>query len=146
TLIAFTLSSILIALSPNITFFIFFRFLQGFTGAAGIVIARAAARDLYSGKDLTKFIASLALVNGAAPILAPVFGGIILHFTTWVGVFYILALIGILMYAGVIFFLPATLQKENRAESGIFSVRETLIQLFEDNFFMCIAITLAVIM
>jgi len=146
TLIAFTLSSILIALSPNITFFIFFRFLQGFTGAAGIVIARAAARDLYSGKDLTKFIASLALVNGAAPILAPVFGGIILNFTTWVGVFYILALIGILMYAGVIFFLPETLQKENRAESGIFSVLKTFSKLLKDKFFMGIAITQAFIM
>lgn len=146
TLIAFAISSILIALSPNITFFIFFRFLQGFTGAAGIVIARAAARDLYSGKDLTKFIASLALVNGAAPILAPVFGGIILNFTTWVGVFYILAIIGIIMYAGVLFFLPETLQEENRAESGVFLVLKTFSNLLKDKFFMGIAITQAFIM
>ncbi len=52
------------------------RFIQGFTGAAGIVIARASARDMYSGKELTAFFSLLMLVNGAAPILAPITGGI----------------------------------------------------------------------
>ena len=40
--------------------FVGLRFIQGLTGAAGIVIARASARDMYSGKDLTKFMALLS--------------------------------------------------------------------------------------
>ena len=45
---------------------------QGLAGAAGIVIARAIVRDLYSG-DRRRAAASrsLMLVNGLAPILAP---------------------------------------------------------------------------
>lgn len=146
TLVGFILSSVLIALSPNIIFFIIFRFTQGFTAAAGIVIARASARDLYSGKDLTKFIALLALVNGAAPILAPIFGGVVLNFTTWVGVFYILGLIGVIMLLGVFLFLPETLTEENRAERGIFAVLKTFKGLLLDRFFMSIALTQAFVM
>lgn len=146
TLIAFILASIFIAMSTHILFFIMMRFFQGFTAAAGIVIARASARDLYSGKDLTKFIALLALVNGAAPILAPIFGGFILNFTSWSGVFYILALIGLSMFIGVLFFLPETLTEENRAEPGIFAVLKTFKTLLKDPFFMGLALTQAFIM
>lgn len=146
TLIGFVISSVLIALSPNIYLFILFRFTQGFTAAAGIVIARASARDLYSGKDLTKFIALLALVHGAAPILAPIFGGFVLNFTSWAGVFYILGLIGLLMFAGVTFFLPETLKESDRAERGIFAVLKTFRGLLQDRFFMSIAITQAFVM
>lgn len=146
TLIGFSISSLLIAFSPNITFFIIMRFFQGFTAAAGIVIARASARDLYSGKDLTKFIALLALVNGAAPILAPVFGGAVLNYTTWIGVFYVLAFIGLFMLAAVSLFLPETLSIENRAERGIFAILKTFKLLIKDKFFMGIAFTQAFIM
>lgn len=146
TLIGFTLSSILIALSSTIFLFIVFRFTQGFTAAAGIVIARASARDLYSGKDLTKFIALLALVNGSAPILAPIFGGYVLNFMSWVGVFYILGLIGIVMFCGVLLFLPETLTDENRMERGVLSVLKTFKSLLLDRFFMSIALTQAFVM
>src|SRR5699024_1539600 len=65
-------TSLALALTTSIGIFILLRFIQGFTGAAGIVIARAAARDIYSGNELTRAFALLALVSGAAPILAPI--------------------------------------------------------------------------
>lgn len=49
------------------------RFLQGVTGAAA-VISRAIASDMYSGNELTKFMALLMLVNGIAPVVAPTIG------------------------------------------------------------------------
>lgn len=94
TLVVYAIASILCAFSTDIWLFISLRFLQGVSGAAGIVIARASARDMYSGKELTKFVALLALVNGAAPILAPIIGGGILKFSTWNTVFLTLGGIG----------------------------------------------------
>ncbi|MFC4025607.1 multidrug effflux MFS transporter [Oceanobacillus longus] len=146
TLIGYTIASLLIAWSTTIAFFITLRFIQGFTGAAGVVIARAAARDLYSGKDLTKFLALLALVNGAAPILAPVIGGGVLNFTTWIGVFYVLAFIGIVALLAVLLFLPETLADENRAERGLFSVLKTFSALLTNRYFMGIALTQGLVM
>lgn len=146
TLIVYVIASVLCALSTDIWLFIVFRFVQGVTGAAGIVIARASARDLYSGKDLTKFIALLALVNGAAPILAPLAGGIVLNFTTWNAVFIILGVIGLIMFLGVLFFLPETLPVEKRSEGSILAVVKTFRGLLKDRLFMGIACTQALIM
>ncbi len=112
TLVIYAIASLLCALSPSIWVFIGLRFVQGLTGAAGIVIARASARDMYSGKELTKFVALLALVNGAAPILAPISGGVILNFASWNRVFIILSIIGLIMFLSVLFFLPETLPEK----------------------------------
>src|SRR5699024_12760422 len=98
TLTIATLVSIFAACSPTIWVFVGLRFIQGFTGAAGIGIARTSARDMYTGKDLTKFIALLALVNGAAPILATIFGGALLNWVSWHVVFLILGAIGLVMF------------------------------------------------
>lgn len=146
TLSIYAVASVLCAFSTTIWMFIALRFIQGVTGAAGIVIARASARDMYSGKDLTKFIALLALVNGAAPILAPISGGFILNFASWQAVFIILGIIGLIMFFAVTFFLPETLPVEKRSEGSMLAVVKTFGNLFKDRVFMGIAFTQAFIM
>lgn len=116
-MVIFTLSSIMCALAPNMETLMAFRFIQGFTGGAGVVISRAIASDLYQGRDLTKFLATLMLVNGAAPILAPILGGFILSFTTWRVLFGILMGFGVLMVFGTAFKIPETLPKEQRSKA-----------------------------
>lgn len=142
----YAIASVLCAFSPTVWIFIGLRFIQGLAGAAGIVIARASARDMYIGKDLTKFIALLALVDGAAPILAPISGGIILNFASWHIVFIILGILGLMMFLAIAFFLPETLPKEKRTEGSILAVVKTFGNLFKDRMFMGIAGTEALIM
>ncbi|MFS0577381.1 multidrug effflux MFS transporter [Sporosarcina sp. 179-K 3D1 HS] len=146
TLITYAIVSVLCAWSPTITIFILFRFIQGLTGAAGIVIARASARDLYSGTDLTKFMAMLALVMGAAPILAPISGGIVLNFASWNAIFVLLGVYGLIMFISVYFFLPETLPEENRSEGSILAVLKTFKGLLGNRTFMGIALTQALVM
>lgn len=146
TLIIYAVVSALCAFSTNIWIFVILRFIQGFTGAAGIVIARAAARDIYAGKDLTKAFALLALVNGAAPILAPVTGGFILNFGSWPLVFILISLIGLVLLLSVAFMLDETLSEENRSEGSVLAVVKTFGDLFKDKVFMGIAFTQALIM
>lgn len=139
TLLLYTIISLLCGLSTNIWLFIMLRFLQGFTGAAGVVISRAAARDMYSGKELTQFVALLAIVMGAAPILAPIFGGVILNWMTWEAIFYVLSLIGLIMLIVVVFFLPETLAKDRRMSGNIYAVFQSFGVLFKDRIFIGIA-------
>ena len=91
---------------------------------------------MYAGKDLTQFIALLAIVNGAAPILAPIFGGVILKWMTWKAVFYILSMIGLVMFLTVLFLLPETLPKEKRIEGNIFAMYKSFGTLFKDCVFL----------
>src|SRR5699024_12498607 len=101
-------------------------FIQVISEASGIVIARDSAKDLFDEKELTKFIALLALVNGAAPILAPLFGGVILNWISWRAVFYVLALVGLIMLAGVLLTLKETLPEETRSKGGMLATIQTL--------------------
>lgn len=143
TLLIYAAASLLCAFSTSIWAFIGLRFVQGFAGAAGIVIARASAKDMYSGKELTKFVALLSLVNGAAPILAPIFGGAVLRFVPWPAVFIILSLIGVAMFLAVAFTLTETLPEDKRAEGGVLATVKTFHLLIKDRVFMGIALSQA---
>lgn len=120
-LIGYGLFSYFAARAATIEWLIFFRFIQGFCGGAGAVLSRAISSDLYKGKDLTKFLAVLMLVNGLAPVLAPVLGGFILSVTTWHTVFYILAVYGVLMVL-LAFTLEESLPKSSRNEGALKSI------------------------
>jgi len=78
--------------------------------------------------------------------LAPVIGGFVLNFTTWIGVFYVLACIGLLMLVAVYFYLPETLSDDNRADRSILAVFKTFNQLLTDRYFMGIALTQGFVM
>ncbi len=94
------------------------RFLQGVTGGAAAVISRAIASDMYSGNELTKFMALLMLVNGIAPVVAPTIGGIILNYSVWRMVFVILTIFGFVMVIGSLLKVPESLTVTNRESSS----------------------------
>ncbi|MBO9128994.1 multidrug effflux MFS transporter [Bacillus sp. 165] len=139
-------SSLLCALVPSIWLLILLRFIQGASGAGGIVIARAIVRDLYSGSELTKFFSLLMLVNGAAPILAPVVGGQLLQITSWRGVFIVLCILGVLMLIGAILGVPETLSKQYRTDGGIKNTLSTFGSLITNRIFIGYALSQGLVM
>lgn len=94
SLFLFICSTIACLLSVSIGGFLLFRFLQGVAGAGGVVISKSIATDLYEGKRLARFFSMLSSVQGLAPICAPVLGGLLLLVTDWRGIFWVLLIIG----------------------------------------------------
>ena len=131
----FILSTIACIFSWNIGAFIFFRFLQGIAGAGGIVISRSVATDCYSGKELAKAFAMISAVNGLAPILAPIGGGIMLKFTNWLGIFTFLLFIGIVLIL-LCLKLKESLPAERRITVPAFSSFRNFIPLLGKREFM----------
>ncbi|EOD8313682.1 multidrug effflux MFS transporter [Staphylococcus aureus] len=117
-MIIFTLASLGIVFVHNIWLMVALRFLQGVTGGAAAVISRAIASDMYSGNELTKFMALLMLVNGIAPVVAPTIGGIILNYSVWRMVFVILTIFGFVMVIGSLLKVPESLTVTNRETSS----------------------------
>jgi DHA1 family bicyclomycin/chloramphenicol resistance-like MFS transporter len=115
----YVLASLLCVVAPSVAVLSLLRFLQGFAGAAGIVIALAIARDLYAGSTLARCISLLMTVNFLAPIVAPVLGGQLLTFTSWRGVFVTLALLGLVALLASAFGLNETLETSHRQSSGV---------------------------
>ncbi|NEE98032.1 multidrug effflux MFS transporter [Staphylococcus aureus] len=117
-MIIFTLASLGIVFVHNIWLMVALRFLQGVTGGAAAVISRAIASDMYSGNELTKFMALLMLVNGIAPVVAPTIGGIILNYSVWRMVFVILTIFGFVMVIGSLLKVLESLTVTNRESSS----------------------------
>jgi MFS transporter, DHA1 family, multidrug resistance protein len=98
-LLLFIVSSLSCAAAPSIPVLDVLRLLQGFSGATGIVIARAMVRDMYAGVTAARLYATLGAIVPLAPILAPTAGGGILLFTSWRGIFAVQAAVGIALLA-----------------------------------------------
>ena len=126
-------ASLLCAAAPTVAALVALRFLQG---AAGIVVARAIVRDMHSGAAAARFFSLLMLVNGLAPILAPVIGGQVLAVTTWRGVFVVLAAIGVVLVAAAAAGLRETLPPERRHAGGIGETARTFGRLLGDRTFL----------
>lgn len=124
------------ALAPNVAALTAARLLQGFAGAAGIVIARAIVRDLYAGDALARFFAALMLVNGVAPVLAPLVGSQLLRLTDWRGVFAVLTVIGLALVASVYFLVPETLAPRLRHTGGVRQTARSFRELARDRAFV----------
>ena len=129
------ISSIICAFAPNIEILLLGRFLQGLTGSVGVVIAKAIARDFASGQELTKLFALLMMVNGLAPVLAPLIGGQLLLFTTWRVIFVILAVFSAILLAGSLLFRES-LPKKKRVIGGVGVAVKNYITLIKDKPFL----------
>jgi DHA1 family bicyclomycin/chloramphenicol resistance-like MFS transporter len=140
-LVTYSGVSLLCALAPSVAALIGLRFLQGLAGGAGIVIGRAVVRDLYSGAQAAKLFSSLMLVTGLAPILAPVVGAQILKFTTWNGIFVVLAGLSAAIVTLAAVALPETLAAERRDPGG--HTLKTMRHLLTERSFLGYALTAA---
>jgi DHA1 family bicyclomycin/chloramphenicol resistance-like MFS transporter len=137
----YVVASLLCALAPTAAILVALRLLQGLTGAAGIVIARAIVRDLYSGSAAARYFSRLILIFGIAPILAPVLGAQILRFTSWHGIFLALALVTALLWLGAALALPETLSLERRRSGGLSDTVKTFRRLAADTPFLGYAVS-----
>ena len=129
------ISGIICAFAPSIEILLLGRFLQGLTGSVGVVIAKAIARDFASGQELTKLFALLMMVNGLAPVLAPLIGGQLLLFTTWRVIFVILAVFSAILLVGSLVFRES-LPKEKRVTGGVDVAIKNYITLIKDKPFL----------
>lgn len=104
----YLLASIACALAPSPGALIAFRFVQAVGGCVGMVVSRAMVRDLFPPHETARVFSLLMLVMGAAPILAPTLGGILLTFWGWRTIFFTLAFLAMLALAGTWRGLPET--------------------------------------
>ncbi len=137
----FTLVSLACAAAPTIEILIGLRFLQGAAGAAGIVIAQATGRDIYSGSRLVRYYGRLTVITGLAAILGPVAGGALSAFVDWRGVFGFLAAIGAVILGVGAWAFRETLPAAERTGGGPIHTLRTFAGLLRDRRFVAVLLT-----
>ncbi|ROQ40079.1 DHA1 family bicyclomycin/chloramphenicol resistance-like MFS transporter [Frondihabitans sp. PhB188] len=82
-------ASAVAALAPTVGILIAARFVQGLTGAAGMVIGRAIISDLATGKAAAKAFSLMMIVGGVAPVVAPLVGSLLVSSIGWRGILWV---------------------------------------------------------
>jgi MFS transporter, DHA1 family, multidrug resistance protein len=137
----FVLASIGCAFAPNIETLWFFRALQGASGGAGNTVARAMVRDLFEGPQAQRVMATVQMLFGIAPAIAPIIGGLLLGIH-WQAIFIFLAVYATLSLLAAVRVLPETMPVEKRIPLSAHNVLNSYKTIFSDTEFtkLCIAI------
>jgi DHA1 family bicyclomycin/chloramphenicol resistance-like MFS transporter len=100
----YVLASILCANAWDVTGLILFRALQAAGGSAAGAVATAVVKDVYTGRRRESVLAVVQSMVLISPAVAPILGAFLLKVTSWRGVFWILAGIGIVALLGSLAF------------------------------------------
>lgn len=134
-MIVFSAASLVCVWAPSIEMFLVARVVQGLSGAVGVVVSKAMARDLAGGTELTKIVSTLMMINGLAPIISPILGGQVLLFANWRGVFVVMLAIGVgLVYCSIR--VRETLPVEKRLAGDFTTTFQTYSKLLKNSYFM----------
>jgi DHA1 family bicyclomycin/chloramphenicol resistance-like MFS transporter len=104
---------------PNVESLIALRALQGFGGAAGVVLARAIIADRAPDAGTTaRQTQIMMMIGGVAPILAPITGTLIVEIAGWRAVFMVTALLSLISFVGVLRYVGESLPREGRIHAS----------------------------
>ena len=138
----FVFASIGCAFASNVEMLWFFRALQGASGGAGNTVARAMVRDLFEGAQAQRVMATVQMLFGIAPAVAPMIGGFLLGIH-WQAIFIFLALYALFSLWAVMRFLPETMPVEKRLKFSAYNVVKSYKTLFLDREYLRLIIALA---
>lgn len=89
----FVFGALLAALSESFSSLITARAIQGFGAAAPYILSRAIIRDMYQGTELAQKMAIATGIFSVGPLLAPLFGALVLEMQgNWRWIFIIMAI------------------------------------------------------
>src|SRR4051812_42016879 len=138
------LASLLCALAPSAAVLTGWRFVQGFAGGGGIVLARAVAADLTTGVAAARLFSLFMTLSSVAPIIAPVLGGLLLVWTgSWPAMFHVLAVLNAALAVAIWLSVPETLPPEDRHVGGLRRTGRAFADLLRDRAFLGYALTVA---
>ncbi|CAD7564405.1 MULTISPECIES: multidrug effflux MFS transporter [Citrobacter] len=117
-MVFFIIGSAGCAMSTSITQIVFWRVFQALGACTGPMLARAMIRDLFARTRAAQMLSTLVLVMAIAPIAGPLIGGQIIRLSTWHSVFWLLVVIGALMFISLNW-LPETFPEEKRVKASL---------------------------
>ena len=105
-----------------------------------MVVNRAIVRDLFPISETANVFSKLILVMGVAPIIAPTIGGYVVAAWGWQSVFWVLAIIGIMVLISVTLFLPESRARDNTVTLRLWPVMKSYASALSNSSFIPFAI------
>ncbi|MDC9582483.1 multidrug effflux MFS transporter [Xenorhabdus sp. PR6a] len=134
-MVLLTVASMACAFSSNIEMLIISRFFQGAGGASGIVLTRAIVSDLSFGNKSAYYFNLMLAIQGAAPIVAPLIGGMAAHFP-WQVIFVFMAVISLILTLLTFIYVPESLPGKSASGGSKGSLVKPFLKLFKNRVYM----------
>ena len=132
----FMVGSLVCTFAPTVEWLLIGRAIQGFGGAALMVVPRAIIRDLYTGPAATRLMAAVMMVISVSPMLAPLAGSGLMAVVGWRWIFGMLVVAAVASLTILALFQPETLHEEDRQPFNLTAMRQGAAVLFTDPLFM----------
>lgn len=129
-------SAIATMFCTKIETFLFMRFLQGIGSGAAMCLSRVVAADTLNKHELAVIGATMGLITGSAPLIAPIIGGYMEIYTGWQGSFAVYAAIS--LFTLIIFML--TFVESNTQLTTEITFLEPYYKLMRNEAFIKLAI------
>jgi MFS transporter, DHA1 family, multidrug resistance protein len=110
----FTIASAGCAMADHIGPLVFWRAVQGMSAGAGMVVSRAVIRDMFPPADAQRVMSQVTIYFGVAPAIAPMVGGFLFVHADWHSIFWLLTVLGALLFIANYRLLPETLHVDQR--------------------------------
>ncbi|PHM73869.1 multidrug effflux MFS transporter [Xenorhabdus kozodoii] len=130
-MILLTVASVACSFSSNIEMLIISRFFQGAGGASGIVLTRAIVSDLSFGNKTAYYFNLMLAIQGAAPIIAPLMGGVAAYFP-WPIVFVFMAVTSLIITILTFIYVPESLPSQSASGRSKGSLVKPFLKLFKN--------------
>ncbi|EDY9313081.1 multidrug effflux MFS transporter [Salmonella enterica] len=134
-MVLFVAGSVGCATSTTMMQMVFWRVFQAMGACTGPMLARAMIRDLFSRSRAAQMLSTLMIVMAIAPIGGPLLGGLIIKFSTWPMIFWLLSATGVVMFLALLT-LPETLPEERRVQATLKGAFGNYVFLLKNRRFM----------
>ena len=132
----YLVASVGAALAPSIDTLVAARLLQGIGAAAGIAVARAMVRDVFTGQASARIMNMIGIMLAVGPAVSPALGGLALHFAGWHSIFLIMVAYGLILLVVLRTAVPETLAARDPAKLAPRTLLRTYGGLLVDPTFM----------
>lgn len=129
-------ASILCIYADSLSTLLIVRVLQALGSCVGLVLARAAIRDVLDTASAAKAFASMMIVMGIAPVIAPTLGAWLLIFFRWQSIFMALTALGAVSLIWVLLQFKETLPAERRLKLSFMQAGQLYIRIAQDRSFL----------
>ena len=136
----FVLASIGCALAGSVGSLLAFRALQGISAGAGLIVGRAIIRDCFDGVEAQRLMATVSMIFGIAPAIAPIVGGWVVAFAHWPMIFWLLAAFAAALWFACLAWLPETHPRERRVPLSFAELATTYRRIAADRAFLPLAL------
>lgn len=139
-LLLYCITSIGCASAGSIELLILLRFVQAIGACSATISATAMVRDLFPPEENAKIFSFLILVLSASPMLAPSIGSYFITTFGWPSIFIVLTILIIIIFIGVLFFLPESKKADKHYSLKIASIVQNYRTVLAESYFLTYAV------